>query len=249
MQRILFISLVALGATTLSDRAAAEHAWFEFERDAVHALSDGDRLEVFECTQCDADNASHRTTLAFIGHLLEELRAHEQPAQGAFLLRERVQPRYYVDDYVEELAEELAEEAGDEALAYTARSGCGDQGWAPSLTRWEYDLDRDEARPMFSACLAFTEEASPIRMSCKGCDLEQLGDAEDIREQLEAAHWALFEDRVSVASGVIIITDSVNSGFRRLDFRAYRDTVYLGPADGDYYRIPMGTGSEIAQTP
>lgn len=245
MRRILFFSLVALGATTLSDRAAAEHTWFEFERDAVHALSDGAALEVFDCTQCDADNAKHRTTLEFIGHLLDELRAHEQPAQGAFLLRERVQPRFYVDDYVEE----LVEENGDDTVALTSRPGCGDQGWSPSLTRWAYDLDKDEARPLSSACLAFTEEAAPIRMSCKGCDLERLGEAEDIREQLEAAHWALFEDRGTVTSGVIIVTDSVNSGFRRLDFRAYRDTIYLGPADGDYYRISLGSGPELAQSP
>ena len=114
---------MALGATTLSDRAAADPAGVETERDAVHALSDGHTLEVFECTQCDADNASHRTTLAFIGRLLEELRAHEQPAQGAFLLRERIQPRYYVDDYVEA----LAEAEGEEAPAFTARPGCGDR--------------------------------------------------------------------------------------------------------------------------
>ena len=241
MQRILLISLVALGATAMAGDAAAEHAWFETERDAAHALSDGQALEVFECTQCDADNASHKTTLDFIGHLLEELRTHEQPAQGAFLLRERVQPRYYVD--------EVLEEDGDKALAYTERVGCDEQGWSPSLTRWEYDLEKDVARPLFSACLSFTEEASPIRMSCKGCDLEQLAEAVDFREQLEAAHWALFEDRVSVASGVIIVTDSVNKGFRRLDFRAYRDAVYLGPSDGDYYRIPLATGPDLAQAP
>lgn len=249
MRRILKLSLAALAATTLSSHTLAEHAWFETERDAAHALSDGPALEVFECTQCDADNASHRTTQVFIGHLLAELRTQEQPAQGAFLLRERVQPRFYVDGPgVGESGVGGQEEKGEEPEGFTDRAGCDDQGWSPSLTRWVYDLDKDEARPVFSACLAFTEASAPIRMSCKGCDLERLTEAGEFREQLEAAHWALFEDRVGVASGVIIVTDSVNSGFRRLDFRAYRDAVYLGPSDGDYYRIPLGA-PDLVQAP
>ena len=241
MRNTLFFPLIALGAITATGPASAGDTWFDSERDAVHALSNGAALEVFECTQCDADNTSHRTTLDFIGHLLEELRDNDQPSKGAFLLRERIQPRFHLDD-------DLQDEQG-ETIARAARTGCDNEGWSPSLTRWDYDLDRDEARPVHSACLVFTEEPTPIRMSCKGCDLESLGQSVDIREQLEAAHWALFEDRDSVTSGVIIVTDSVNSGFRRLDFRAYPEAVYLGPADGDYYRIPLDRSKDLAQAP
>lgn len=267
MQKLLMITWLALGAGIFSTGAMGESAWFETEQDAIHGLSDGDSLPIFECTECDADNVRHRTTRAFIGHLLDELRAHGQPERGAFLLRERVQPRYYLSEHgpshstlgdgdereeassfeglpgePEALAQGEAPagiETGVGRNAALATVDCDRNGWSPSLTRWDYDLVRNEARPRYSACLPFTHEPAPIRMSCQGCNLEALSQAPDIREQLKSAHWALFEGRNAVSSGVVIVTDSANRGFRRLDFRAYADTVYLGPADGDYYRISL----------
>lgn len=238
--------LTLLLALTLAGAADADTdvSWFAGEAEAVHALSDGGALNVFDCMQCDADDVRHAMTRTFIGHLLEEFSASGQPVTGAFLLRERARPRYAV--------------SADDGLPRAVQVGavpeerdCGsDERWTPSITRWEYDLGRQEALPVYTACVPALAPVSPMRMSCRGCDLDHPQLDAAIREQLEAAYWALLESQGPVSSGTIFFTDLVKGGFRRLDFRAYADRVYLGPADGQYYAVPVGDQAQgLAQTP
>ncbi|MEM1412490.1 MAG: hypothetical protein AAGH19_09030 [Pseudomonadota bacterium] len=225
-----------LSGSVMAAEGPDDFAWFAGEADAIAALSQDQTLAVFECTQCDVDNAYHQTTRDLMIHLLGELRANEQPTRGTFLLRERTPPRYY------------RQNAGEVELQGAVRPGCSQARWVPSLTRWSYDLDADQASPGTSACLGSLEEQEPIRMSCAGCDLDRFVQSPALLEQLKAAHWALFSNR-GVSSGFIIITDSQDRGFRRLDYRAYPAGLYLGPADGDYFRVPVGESPELVQTP
>lgn len=236
----LFLALTLAGTAD----ADTDASWFVGEREAVHALSDGAALNVFECMQCDVDDVRHAMTRTFIGHLLEEFDASGQPVTGAFLLRERARPRYAIG------AEDAAPAAVDGDAASEGLACASGDGWTPSITRWEYDLERMEALPVYTACVPVLAPLTPMRMSCRDCDLDRPQLDADIREQLEAAYWALLEGQGPVSSGTLFFTDLVKGGFRRLDFRAYADRVYLGPADGQYYAVPVGErAGGLAQTP
>lgn len=235
MRTTVLHALLTIVLATQAGAAQADGAWFTDEREAADALSEGATPDVFECIQCDVDDVHHRTTRSFIRRLLEEYAVAGRPARGAFLLRERTRPRFAFDT---------------DGTTASLQAVCSDGGWSPSLTRWDYDLGDEEAVPVATACVPTLAPVTPIRMSCHGCDLDQPQLDAGIREQLEAAHWALLKDEGPVNSGMIFITDSASGGFRRLAFRSYPGRIFLGPANGFYRSVPVGDlAGRLARSP
>jgi hypothetical protein len=218
--------------------ADVESAWFTTERNALHALSEGRVLPVLECDGCDADDPLHRTTGETLRQILGEFQVNGLPATGAFVLRERVTPRY----------------TRGVALQAAEPSGCSPAGWSPSLTLWRYDLPSGAAEPVYTACLPFLDTVNSLRASCAGCDLDRLQPIKPLVESLRESlgPWADGgEPTTVVRSGKLLVTDPTDRGFRRVDFRAYGSRVYLGPDQGqtEVVTLDMDPARSLAGTP
>jgi hypothetical protein len=218
--------------------ADVESAWFSTERNALHALSEGNVLPVLECDGCDVDDPLHRTTGDTLRQVLDEFQINGLPATGTFVLRERVTPRY----------------TRGMALQDREPSGCSPAGWSPSLTLWRYDLPSGVAGPVYTACLPFMDAVTTLRASCADCDLDRLQPIKPLVESLRESLGFWTGDvgsPIAVRSGELLVTDPTDRGFRRVDFRAYGSRVYLGPDQGqtEVVTLDMDPARSLAGTP
>jgi hypothetical protein len=201
-------------------RADSESTWFSTELDALHALADGTVLPVLECDGCDVDDPLHRTTGETLQQVLREFQANGLPTIGAFVLRERVTPRF---TYAA-------------AIPDADPSGCATADWTPSLALWRYDLASGWVKPVYTACLPFLDAETNLRVSCADCDLDALQPNRSLVEGLRHSLGSPTREAqvpMTVRTGELLVTDPTDRGFRRVEFRAYGSRVYLGSNESE----------------
>ncbi len=227
--RHIVTALITLATLAGVPAMAAEVTWYANESDAVTDLTGDAATPVFECTGCDADDPRHRVTREFILSLLGEFRENGFGERGTFLLRERSRPRFHVDS-------NLVIETG----GLPAPGDCPGSDWVPSVNLWAYDLGAFEAEPLYSGCYPVEVQERISRVRCPGgCELGTTPGKGALLEQLQEVHQQAMSQGADVASGRIFFIDAGRRGFRQLDYRAFADALYIGPADGDYFRFPM----------
>ncbi len=230
---LLCLTLAPFGTSS----ADSEFTWFSTERDALHALSDGGVLPVLECNGCDVDDPQHRTTVETLRQVLREFQANGLPTIGAFVLRERVTPRFTHATMIPD----------------ADRQGCSSTEWTPSLALWRYDLASGWVKPVFTACLPFLDVETTLRVSCAECDLDQLQPIRTLEEGLYRSLGSPVHEAQSpfvVRTGELLVTDPTDRGFRRVEFRAYGSRVYLGPDEGqtEVLTLDMDPARALAST-
>lgn len=234
---ITSIALMAIAGLTHAPGASADFTWFGSEGEAIETLAEESFTPVFECTGCDGDNAQHRVTHEFILRLLGELRDNEFADSGSFLLRERARPRFHH-------RESYDEESG----AVPPPASCPGKDWSPSVTLWAYDLGRFTATPLYTGCYPIEVEERIARVRCyTDCNLDLPTAEAVIVEQLQALHQHVLQDGAMVDSGRIFFIDLGNRAFRQMDYRAFSDYLYVGPVDGEYYRLSMAPSAGAAE--